>query len=260
MGSLFFYPHRPRFFGHRGSAAYPENTLPAFQDAVDAGLIYLELDTWCARDGEVMVHHDRSLTRICGVNRLITDLTRNEIDGLDAGFNYSPNGIDFPMRGHNIRIPALEEVLSAFPCCFFVVEVKQDRAEAAARVCEVIRRTGSVERVLLASQYDGVLEKARSLLQEVPTNLGAGEVRSFYSWLYSGRPQAYMPPGRALQIPPRHQGHALVTGEAVRAAHEAGLEMHVWTINDGGQIEALLQLGVDGIMSDYPNLLRSFMD
>jgi len=259
MESLFFHPRRPRFFGHRGSATFPENTLPAFQDAVAAGLIYLELDTWCAKDGEVMVHHDHSLARICGVHRLITELRRDEITRFDAGYCYTPNGIDFPMRGRGIRIPTLEEVLATFPHCLFVVEIKQNGEEAVERVCKVIRKTGSAEHVLLASQYDGVLQKVRRTMRELPTSLGAEGVRSFYSWLSGGRQQPYKPPGRALQIPPRHKGRVLVTGKTIQAAHEVGLEMHVWTINDGRQIEDLLRLGVDGIMSDYPHLLRSFL-
>ena len=70
MNSLFFSSIKARFFGHRGSASFSENTPPAFQDAVDAGLVYLELDVWCTKDGKVVMHHDASLSRPCGVDRL----------------------------------------------------------------------------------------------------------------------------------------------------------------------------------------------
>lgn len=230
--------------------------MPAFQDAVDTGLMYLELDVWCTGDGEVVVHHDESLLRICGVDGLITSLTSAERVQLDAGYTFTRDGVDFPMRGKGIRIPTLEETLQNFPGCMFVVEVKQQSEAAAEQVVAEVAQAGSLERVLLASQYDAVLRRVRRVAPEIPTNLGVEEVRAFYAWLSAGGQAAYRAPGKALQIPMRQEGRLLVTAEALQAAHAVGLEMHVWTINDAAQVKKLLALGVDGIMSDDPHMLR----
>jgi len=259
MKTDFFKPERPRLFSHRGSKAYPENTLPAFQDAMEMGLRYFELDVWCSRDGVVMVHHDASLSRICGIDKPITSLSCSEIQGFDAGFGYClEEGSGFPFRGKRIRVPTLEEVLSIFTDRLFTIEIKDERDFVAAAVLDVVAKTGSRQRVMLASQYDEVVQRVRMLDRDIPTNFGFGEIMEFYAWLSSGMHTPYVPAGNALQIPPMHESVTLVTMESVEASHSLNLEMHVWTINEATAIKNLLSFGVDGIMSDYPHLLMKF--
>ncbi len=258
MTTRYFDPPRPRLFGHRGSSAhYPENTLVAFAAAVEAAMPYLELDVWSSADGAVVVHHDETLQRMCSVQRPITGLTLAEIKELDAGLNFSPDGGQtFPFRGQGVGIPTLAEVLRHFPDTCINIEIKQSAPPIEAAVLRVVAECGARERVLLASEKDEVLARLRPLCGEIPTNLALGEARKFFDGLRQGVQDAHRPPGNALQIPRRYQGQDLITRHCVAAAHHLGLEVHVWTVNDEAEMRELLELGVDGLMSDHPARLR----
>ncbi len=262
MKSRFFAPPRPRLFGHRGSAGkYPENTLPSFRAALEARVDYLELDVWATRDGEVMVHHDPSTGRLCGEDRLIAECTLRELRRLDAGFAFRNKEENLhPFRGQGITIPTLEEVLEAFPEALFNIEIKQEEPSIEELTLKVIERTGSADRILLAAENDLIMKRIRTRCGEIPTSLSRGETADFFAWLMGGAPPGYRAPGSALQIPPTYGNLTLVTQESVEAAHRVSLEVHVWTINEAEQMDRLLDLGVDGLMSDNPALLRKRFD
>ncbi|MDO3379621.1 glycerophosphodiester phosphodiesterase [Geoalkalibacter halelectricus] len=262
MSSLYLSLPRPRLFGHRGSsAAFPENTLPAFQASVAAGLPYLELDVWATQDGTVMVHHDPSLSRTCGVDLPLSSLPFDEVRCQDAGYTFAVDGgRDYPFRGRGIQIPTLEEVLLTFPKTRVNIEIKQVAPPIEALVVEAVRRCCAQDRVLIASEHDEVLARLRPLCPEIPTNFGFQETSGFFAWARGGCRGPYQPPGQALQIPSHWQRQKLVTAEALAAARHAGVEVHVWTINMEAEMRALLALGVDGLMSDYPELLAKVAD
>lgn len=257
MSTHFFDSPGPRLFGHRGSSGhFPENTLPAFRAALEAGASYLEMDVRATADGEIVVHHDASALRLCGTDRRISDLTLAEVKGLDAGYGFSAdNGRTHPHRGRGITIPTLEEVFSAFPKAFCNIEIKQADPAIEERTVAVIKRSGMEGQVLLAAEQDAIMDRLRPVCGEIPTNLSFGEATAFFAWLEAGCSFPYRPPGRALQIPERYEDRTLVTPQTVLAAHAAGLEVHVWTVNDPADMERLLAMGVDGVMSDYPELL-----
>lgn len=257
MKTSFFDPPRPRLFAHRGSSAdYPENTLPAFAAAVRAGIRYLELDVWATRDGKVVVHHDCTLQRTCGRFRRVSRLDFPELRRLDAGFGFtSGSGVDHPFRGDGIVVPLLEEVLDAFPDTFFTIEVKQESPAIEALVMETVQRAGAAGRILLATEYDQVMRRLHRVCGTIPTSFSGGEVAAFFQWVQGGMQGDYRPAGAALQIPEMYGNHRLVSPETIHAAHAAGLEMHVWTVNDPADMRRLLDLGVDGVMSDKPEVL-----
>lgn len=253
----YLAPSKPRGFAHRGASAYfPENTLPAFAAAMAAGVRYLEMDLWATCDGVVMVHHDPTLLRLCGDPRRLSDLTYAEVRRLDAGWGFSPDGgVTFPHRGQGIVIPTLAEVLAAFPSALCNLEIKQAQPAIEALTLETLRAAGAEARVLLAAEQDAIMARIRPLCGAIPTSLSLGEAALFFDWLTRGCCEAYTPPGVALQIPVVWQGRTLVSAESVGAAHAVGLEMHVWTVNQPEEIRRLLELGVDGVMSDYPEYL-----
>lgn len=256
MKSRYLEPPRPRLFGHRGASAhYPENTIPAFQAAIAAGAPYLELDVWATRDGVVVAHHDETLLRLCGDPRGISDVTLPELKTLDAGFGFSPDGLNRPCIGQGITVPTLEEVFAAFPEAFFNIEIKQESPTIEARVLAAIEAAGVADRVLLAAEQDAIMQRLRQHCGPIPTSFSFGELATFFAWLQEGCRGDYRPPGVALQIPESWNGRPLVTAETVRAAHALGLEVHVWTVNETDAMERLLAIGVDGLMSDYPERL-----
>lgn len=255
MTSRYFASPPPRLFGHRGfSALYPENTLPAFRAAVAAGAPYLELDVWASRDGVVMVHHDETLFRMCGKLRRVRSLTCAEIKTCDGGWGYK-NQQGRPFRGRGITVPSLEEVFAACPQAFINVEIKQTDPPIEKLVVDTVRRAGREDAVLLASESDQVMERLRRVCGAIPTGSSRGDIAAFLAWVKRGCPPGYAPPGRALQVPESYRGMPIVFADSVAAAHRAGLEIHVWTVNRGDDMKRLLRLGVDGIMSDDPELL-----
>ncbi len=255
LSTDFFNPPMPRAFGHRGSAGtHPENTLPSFQAAVDAGASYLELDVHMTRDGEIVVSHDDNLERTCGRPGLIREMDYVEVREADAGFGFAPER-GFPFRGRGVRIPRLAAVLASFHATRFIIEVKQEQPSLVERMLRVIDSAGMVGRVLIASEHQKPLDEVRWRTPSIPTNLAYHEIAAFLTAMATAN-SIYRPPGDALQIPPEYYSWKLATPETVAMAHRHGLEVHIWTVNEEPEMRTLLELGVDGIISDYPQRLR----
>lgn len=253
----FFTGPIPRLFAHRGaSGEAPENTLLAFQRAADLGITYIELDVHLTRDGQVVVFHDDTLERTTNGHGQVKDYPLAELQQLDAGYKFSPHaGKIFPFRGQGVTLSPLAEVLGSFPQIRFTVEIKQKDPPIEEQVIAVIQECGVADTVVLASEHDAVVNRVRSLAPTIATNCAAGEVFEFMQKVFTEQPGGYFPPGQAFQIPPEYGGVTLVTPETVTAIHDSGAEVHVWTINDPDEMEKLFDLGVDGIMSDFPGLL-----
>jgi glycerophosphoryl diester phosphodiesterase len=254
----FFLPEPPRFFAHRGdNVRYPENTLPAFRAAVDRGIPYLELDVWMTRDREVVVHHDRTTARSCGHKKEISGTRFAKLRELDPGWGFVDSGGERPWSGQEVLIPTLEEVLEAFPQTHITVEIKQDSQRLCERLLEILRDKEARDRVLLASHEDSVVQRVRAMDPEIPTNFGYKEARDLILRATSGELTGYSPPAPALQIPPKRESRKLATPDVIRAAHSLGVEVHIWTVNDEKYARSLLDIGVDGIMSDDAEMLLS---
>jgi glycerophosphoryl diester phosphodiesterase len=253
----FFTPSLPRVIAHRGASGdYPENTLPAFRAAADAGTSYIELDVHLSRDGEVVVTHDDNPRRVACHDGLIAEMTMAELETMDAGFNFSADGVGFPFRGKGIRIPRLVEVLKTWPEQRFVIEFKPRDPAIADATLEAVQRTAMGRRVFFASEHLAPIARIRVLAPQTPTNMPAPEILAFIQSLAPEAPP-YAGAGDALQIPAEHYGWKLATAETVAAAHRHGLEIHVFTVNQQAEMAQMLSLGIDGLITDYPaRLLR----
>jgi glycerophosphoryl diester phosphodiesterase len=246
-------------FGHRGASGLaPENTLPSFALAVTLGADYLELDVHATADGEIVVLHDPVVDRTTNGCGPIAELTWSQASALDAGFRYTADGHSFPYRGQGVRMPRLAEVLCAFPAQRLNIEIKQGAPPIVDAVLAVLEAAQSLDRVLLAAEHDDIMAAIRSAIGgRVATGMCVGDVVAFIDRVTRDDWNGYARLGDALQIPPAHAGIELVTAASVAAAHRAGLEIHVWTINHAAEIERLLDLGVDGVMSDLPGLVAT---
>jgi len=260
----YFAVEKPIVFGHRGaSGEAPENTLVAFERALEAGATILETDVHVTRDGEVVIAHDPDVSRNTEAAGRIADLTRDELARLDAGHRFSPDGgVSHPWRGRGVRIPTLREVFEALPDARLNIEIKANDPRLVAGVVRLVAEHARAERTLLAAAEDGTLAAVRAELARrgVRTALGAsaGEVVAYVrAALGQGEPPREP---MALQIPPSFAGEPLVTPRLVAFAHANDVEVHVWTINDEPEMERLLELGVDGVMSDFPGRLRALVD
>jgi glycerophosphoryl diester phosphodiesterase len=242
----------------------PENTLPSFQDAFNEGARFVEIDVRGCKEGEVVILHDATLNRTTNGRGSVNKLSLKELKALDAGYWFTfDGGASYPYRRQKIQIPTLEEYLLAFPTARTIIEIKQSRPAIAKKVLEIVCRLGKEEQVLVATEKDEIMRDLRKELQSngfrIASGFSYGEVAAFFYWITGGKRNNFVPPGQALQIPCEYRGMKLVGEETVNAAHELGVEMFVWTVNEIKEMERLLKLGVDGIITDYPARLRELI-
>lgn len=241
----------------------PENTLVSFRRALQDGAQCVELDVHGTRDGEVVIIHDGTLERTTNGRGRVRRKTVPELRTLDAGYRFTLDALSYPFRGKKIGIPTLAEFLTAFPQAKAIIEIKQARPSIAKKVMEIVFSLRSADRVLLATEKDSTMREIRAEIAarqlSVATGFSRGEVASFLDWIAGGKKPPYTPPGQALLIPCRYRSMTLVTAETVEAAHQLGLEVFVWTVNEADEMRRLLGLGVDGIITDYPARLRDLI-
>jgi glycerophosphoryl diester phosphodiesterase len=254
FGFELVVPGGPLAFAHRGGGAcWPENTLEAFRGALAAGCKYLETDLRTTRDGHIVLCHDEQLERTTDGQGKVHEHTLAELKRLDAGHRFSPDGRSFPARGQGVRIPTLEELVALSSEARFNVEIKQAEPPMIEALWSFIERRGLHERVLVAAEQDPLVQAFRRISHgRVATSAGRNECLKF--WLASrlGAERWLSIDYQALQIPVSFSGLRVLTPRLLKAAHRRGVHVHVWTINDCDEMRALVAMGVDGIMSDYP--------
>jgi glycerophosphoryl diester phosphodiesterase len=233
----------PLAFAHRGGAGdCPENTMPAFEAAVALGYRYLETDVHVTLDGVVVAFHDSSLDRVTDRVGLIRELPYREVAEARVG------GLE--------PIPLLEDLLGTWPEVRLNIDCKHDSAVDA--LVEVLQRTGATARVCLAAFSDRRLGRLRSRLgPTVATGLGPKGIARLRA-ASIGLPAGQLV-GACAQVPPSRGPLRIVDERFVTAAHRLGLQVHVWTIDEASEMESLLDLGVDGIMTDRPATLKEVL-
>jgi glycerophosphoryl diester phosphodiesterase len=233
-------------FAHRGGAADgDENSMAAFGRAISAGYRYLETDVHATSDGVAVVFHDDTLDRIFGRPGRIEDLTWADVCALRAG-------------GESV-VPQLLDVLDAWPEVRLNIDMKAD--SAVDPTVEALWKCNARDRVLLASFSDRRIRWARQLCgPRQATSLGQREVAALRLGSWHGRGLAGFVPGvAAVQVPVRYARIRVVDARFVRHAHRLGLQVHVWTIDEPAEMHELLDLGVDGIMTDRIEVLRQVL-
>lgn len=258
MRSRFLDWTGPIAFAHRGGAGdHPENTMAAFRAAVALGYRYLETDVHLTRDGAVVAFHDDVLERVTDRRGRIGEVTTAELARADAGYWFSRDrGRSFPHRGAGVRIPLLSEIIEEWPEARLNVDTKSDAV--VEPLATLLRRMGVLERVCVGSFSDRRLRRFRGLVGDgVCTSMGPREIARARIASLTGRIPRQ---GAAcIQLPVRQSGIPMVEPVMIRAAHRSGLAVHVWTIDDRGEMERLLDLGADGIMSDTLETLREVL-
>jgi glycerophosphoryl diester phosphodiesterase len=234
----------PLAFSHQGAhreGGPGENTMGAFEAAVGMGYRYLETDAHATADGVLVAFHDDHLDRLTDRQGAIGDLPWSEVEAAQV-------------RG-NDRIPLLEDLLTAWPDVRVNIDPKHDAA--VDPLIELLRRTGTAERVCIGAFSDRRLARIRAGLPGVCTSMGPRQVARL---LATSRG---LPAGRftaaCVQVPVRRGRVPLVTDRFLTTAHHRGLQVHVWTINDADEMHRLLDLGVDGIMTDRPDVLKKVL-
>jgi glycerophosphoryl diester phosphodiesterase len=249
---------RPLVYAHRGGAALrPENTLVAFDHGLASGADGLELDVRLSRDGVVVVHHDALLDRTTDGQGPLASRTVDELARLDAGYRFQPrDGSDragFPFRGQGIGIPTLASVLDRYPQTPVIIELKMDSEDLARRTLDLVKRAGALSRVALGSFSGRALRAARRLEPALRTGAGREETRwaLYRSWVRWPLGQVRY---QEFQVPERSGATTVVSRRFVEHAHRAGVAVKVWTVDEAPDMTRLLDWGVDGIISDRPDV------
>jgi len=254
----FLVEPEPIAFAHRGGAGEaPENTLAAFEIALSLGYRYLETDVHLTRDGVLVAFHDDRLDRITDRTGAIAELGIAEVEAADAGHAFSlDGGRTFPFRGCRIRVPQLEEILARWPHARVNIDPKSDAC--VGPLATLLDRLGAWERVCVGSFSDRRLRRIRALGRgRACTSMGPQAVA--LARLTTASSVIRRLGADCIQVPINRGPIPIVTKRFVAAAHRAGLPVHVWTINEETTINELLDLGVDGIMSDRLHLLRDVL-
>lgn len=252
---------RPLVMAHRGGAGlWPENTMHAFERAHAMKVDVLEMDLRATSDNHLVVIHDATVDRTTDGRGAVSSLTLEELKRLDAGYTWSPDGgRSFPFRGRGLSVPTLQEILTAFPGVRLNIDIKQERPSIVQPFCAMIRAHRAERDLMVASFNQSVLDEFRMECRGVPTSGSVLDIRSFLA-LKSHHPDAV--PGasiKALQVPEYAGGLRVLSEGFVTEAHRRGLEVHVWTINDEQAMRRLLELKVDGIITDYPDRLMKLL-
>lgn len=253
---------RPLVFAHRGGGGlFPENTLEAFKYSAEMGVDVLELDVHSTSDGKLVVLHDFTVDRTTDGGGNVNSLTLEQLKKLDAGYKFTTDdGQTFPFRGKGITIPTLEEVFAAFPAMTFNIEPKQQTPSITKSLCRILRERNATAKTIVGSFRQEVLDEFRGECAEVATSASPSEVSKFLAMYKTGLGESYTPPMQALQVPENVGYVNVVTKDFVETAHKLNLKVHVWTINQPEDMQRLLEMGVDGIMTDYPDRLLKLLD
>jgi glycerophosphoryl diester phosphodiesterase len=244
----YFAPDLPRVFAHRGLAAAtatsdgaPENTLLAFAAAVGLGAQYVETDVHGSRDGVAVVSHDPDLTRLAGMTGTVNSHTMEELRAIDLG--------------HDQGFCSLAEALDAFPETRFNIDVKS--ADAVQPTVDTILAAAATDRVLVTSFSESRRLAAVRQLPGVATSAGAARFARALAAAktgMTGQLRTVLRSVDAVQVPMSYGPLSITTRRMIARLHEAGVEVHVWTINEPSVMNDLLDLGVDGLVTDRADL------
>lgn len=270
-----------------GEIEAPSDTMFAFKTATAKGANVLEMDVHATADGEIVVLHDNTVDRTTGGTGRVDALTLDQIRALDAAHWFVPGcgtctgrpDADYTYRGFatgqrpippelgqfqpsDFRIPTLREVLRTFPDKLLNIEIKAtspDTTPYEATLAALLDEFGRDTDTIVASFNDSAIDRFKQHNSTVSTSPGIGDVVAFWLATRGFLPGIPLPGHHALQVPTEYLGMQIVSASFVRKAHNHGLAVHVWTIDDRAQMEAMVDAGVDGIMTNRPTLLEQVL-
>ena len=239
----------------------PSNTLVAFDYAVELGVDVLEMDIHQTKDGAIVLMHDATVDRTTDGSGAIKEMTFAEIRELDAGHYWTDDdGATYPYRGEGIQVPTLEELFQRYPDMRMNIEIKQETPSMVRPFCQLIQEYNRQDQILVATFHKATVEEFREVCPDVITSMVEPEIQLFFGLNVAYLGALFQAPGTAFQVPltsslPVIGEVDVITERFVRVAHSHNIQVHAWTINDTAEMERLIGLGVDGIITDRPDLL-----
>jgi glycerophosphoryl diester phosphodiesterase len=249
-----FQSPRPLVFAHRGGAKLaPENTVFALDNGMALGADGLEYDVQLSADGVAVVIHDRTLERTTDRTGPVNALTAAELARVDAGYRFERDGA-FPFRGQGHGIPTLAFVLARYPAARTIIEMKGGEPELARAVAMEVRRANAVDRVCVGSFYQSSVQALRAEAPEIVTSASQFEARWTLHRSWVRWPWIWHRKYVAFQVPEFSGRMRVVSPAFIRQVHREGQVLQVWVVNDEADILRLFDWGVDGVISDRPDI------
>jgi len=251
---------RPLVIAHQGGdGVWPGDTMYAFEKAVEIGADVLEMDAHITKDGHIVLMHDETVDDTTDGTGLIEEMSLDELKQLDAGYDWSnDDGQTFPYRGQGIQVPTLDELFQKFPQMRYVIEIKLTDNPIDKPLCDLIRKHNMQDMVVVASFHDEAMSNFRETCPEVATSASRGEVTRFVLlgkvflgglvWPAYQSIQPPFDPKDSMNIP-------IMTKRFVREAHAKNIKVEPWTVNDPELMKQYIEWGVDGIITDRPDLM-----
>ena len=248
-----FFSDRPQIFAHRGGCDLgPENTIAAFDIGMSTGADGLELDVHLSADNVVVVHHDNTLDRTTNATGSVSARTADELARVDAGYRFVKDG-EYPFQGRGIGVPTLADVLRRYRGVPTIIEIKVYTAAMGRAVAEEIRRAEALDYACVAGFGLASANAARAALPGVPSSASQPEVRlAVYRSLL--RCPVRRAPYQTYQVPECAEATRIVSPRFIRHAHSAGFKVQVWTVDEEADMRRLLEWGVDGLISNRPDV------
>jgi len=246
-----------------GDGVWPGDTMYAFEKAVEIGADVLEMDAHITKDGRIVLMHDEKVDRTTDGTGLIEEMTLDELKQLDAAYKWSNDGGQtYPYRGQGIQVPTLDELFEKFPHMRYVIEIKLTQNSIDKPLCDLIRQYDMQDRVLIASFHDEAMQNFRATCPEVATSASRGEVtryvllgKAFLWGFYIPKFQTVQPPWNpedSLNIP-------IMTKRFIWESHAKNIHVEPWTVDDPELMKQYIEWGVDGIITDRPDLMMEIL-
>jgi glycerophosphoryl diester phosphodiesterase len=255
----------PMVIAHQGGDdVRPGDTFPAFQHAVNIGADVLEMDAHITRDNQIVLMHDERVDRTSNGSGLIEEMTLEELKKLDAAYFWTADsGQTFPYRGQGVTVPALDELFQKFPQMRYVIEIKLTRNPIEVPLCNLIRKYNMQDRVMVASFHDEAMKNFRETCPEIATSGSKNEVTSFVllgKFFLTGLLRT--PQFQSLQVPyetSESYGIPIMTEQFIKQAQGRNVRIEPWTVDDPDLMKEYIRWGVDGIITDNPDLLLEIL-
>lgn len=253
-----------------GDGLFPEDTLLAFERTIAMGADVVDVDLRLSKDDVVVAFHDATVDRITGTSGSIRAMTFDQLSRLDAGWSFTTNrssttsssssssSSSHPFRGTNVTIPTFESILDEFPTTLLSVDLKDESLDMVEPVCRLLRDHRRLNDVFVGSNSDEQILEFRRRCPDVRTSAIMGDVYAARDARASNDPN-FVPAVTVDQPPFRSGGHQLVDATSLEWAHQHGIAILTWVVNDVADMQLLVDLGVDGIYTSYPDRLLKIL-
>lgn len=244
----------------------PANTMEAFENAYEMGVDILEYDVHITADGHLVTIHDDTVDRTTDGTGKVNEMTLEEVQSLDAGYTFEDLDGEYSFRGQGVKVPTVEEVLTTFPDTRHLIELKNTNDEELwedmiQEMWRLVEEHQMHDQVMIASFTHEINERFQDVSNHTVA-IGAGEeaVRPYAISHILYLNGLFNPNADAFQLPTDQLGISLVNENIIQGAHDRGMHVYYWTINDEETMEELIEIGADGIVTDRPDILLELLD